>query len=388
MDLGSLPTIINNVPCIPLPSKDQILDNTFYFQISRSLHTLRNNEYKNIVWESAHLREGPSVHKRLLGDSEHNYLAILESGTSTWNRWRAASEDVLLDFSGANLSYLDLHGANLQSANLQKVKFTQTDLRQASLVDSNLSGVDLAGANLTEADLRGATLYDAILTNTNLERTVLGGTILASIDLRTASGLDLCIHQGPSAIDFATLSKSGNISKQFLLGAGLPQGLIEHLPALLESAIHYYSCFLSYATANEDFVRRLHADLQSLGIRSWYAPHELRLGERLWDQLDEAIRVHDKLVLVLSSESIRSGWVQREVEKALSTERETHKTVLFPVLVDDTVFKTSGSWASAVKDRMMADFRDWREERSYTQALSRLVKALTVTAATETLERA
>ena len=45
---------------------------------------------------------------------------------------------------------------------------------------------------------------------------------------------------------------------------------------------------------------RLHADLQNKGVRCWFAPHDLPIGAKTWDAIDEAIRLRDKLLLILS----------------------------------------------------------------------------------------
>src|SRR5947209_8517368 len=78
--------------------------------------------------------------------------------------------------------------------------------------------------------------------------------------------------------------------------------------------IVYHSCFISYSHKNEDFTKRLYADLQSHGVRCWFAPEDLKIGEKWRDRIDEAIHVHDKLLLVLSQHSVASVWVEREVE--------------------------------------------------------------------------
>jgi len=272
---------------------------------------------------------------------------------------------------------------NLQAADLRGACLEACDLRQAILVDANLTSANLSAANLTEADLRRANLYGALLNHANLEEVVLGGTILANVDLGSTLGLSSCKHEGPSSLDYATLSKSTDIRRLFSSAVGLPQAFIDFLPALIGRPFAYYSCFISYAHADEDVARRLHADLQELGIRVWFAPYDLRAGERLQDQLDAAIRAHDKLALILSRESTRSPWVQYGVEKALNIERETQRTVLFPVRLDDSIFQISEPWAEALKQRFVLDVSRWRDDQPYMSALSRLAKALTLTAASE-----
>ena len=54
-------------------------------------------------------------------------------------------------------------------------------------------------------------------------------------------------------------------------------------------------------------------------------------------ELDQSIRLHDKLLLILSRHSIGSEWVEDEVTTAFEEERKRGKTVLFPVRLDNTV---------------------------------------------------
>ncbi len=50
-------------------------------------------------------------------------------------------------------------------------------------------------------------------------------------------------------------------------------------------AIQHYSCFISYSSKNQGFADRLHADLQSKGIRCWFAPHDMPIGGKILDEL-------------------------------------------------------------------------------------------------------
>ena len=75
-------------------------------------------------------------------------------------------------------------------------------------------------------------------------------------------GLNACRHLGPSTLDHRTLLRSGPLPLSFLRGCGLPDTLIDYLPSLVNAGpIQFYSCFISYSTANQDFAERLHADL-------------------------------------------------------------------------------------------------------------------------------
>ena len=107
--------------------------------------------------------------------------------------------------------------------------------------------------------------------------------------------------------------------------------MIDYLPSLLNQAIQRYSCFISYSTKDQEFAARLHADLRSKGVRCWFAPHDLPIGGKILDEIDVAIRLRDKVVLVLSEHSIESDWVEDEVKTAFEEERKRKQIVLFPL---------------------------------------------------------
>src|SRR6266436_5046549 len=115
----------------------------------------------------------------------------------------------------------------------------------------------------------------------------------------------------------------------------------EHLAILKKSVdvwnewpIQFYSCFISYSSKDQEFAERLHADLQSKNVRCWFAPEDLKIGDRFRVRIDESIRLYDKLLLILSEHSLASNWVAYEVEKALNKEPEGTPNVLFPIRLD------------------------------------------------------
>jgi hypothetical protein len=61
------------------------------------------------------------------------------------------------------------------------------------------------------------------------------------------------------------------------------------------------------------------------------SPHDMRIGGKILDEIDAAIRLRDKLLLVLSEHSIKSDWVETEVTAAFEEERARKQTMLFPI---------------------------------------------------------
>src|ERR1700676_4313604 len=56
------------------------------------------------------------------------------------------------------------------------------------------------------------------------------------------------------------------------------------LAAQSTSSSEYHSCILSYATEDQDFAEKLHADLTSKGVSCWFAPHDLGIGDKPRDK--------------------------------------------------------------------------------------------------------
>ena len=285
-----------------------------------------------------------------MADEEH--VALLKRGAKVWNKWREQHPDIRPDLLGADLFDTDLR---------------DTDLRGADLSGASLGVADLIDANLSGADLSRAKLYETVFGNTDLTR---------------AKGLETCQHVAPSTIDHRTLQRSGPLPVAFLRGVGLPDNLIDYLPSLLNQPIQFFSCFISYSSKDQEFADRLHADLQNKGVRCWFAPHDLPIGAKTWDAIDEAIRLRDKVLLILSKNAIESDWVEDEVTKAFAEERRRGQLVLFPVRLDDTVFTTSEAWAGKLRDnRNIGDFRRWKDHDAYAKALERVLRDLKVTQA-------
>jgi TIR domain len=103
----------------------------------------------------------------------------------------------------------------------------------------------------------------------------------------------------------------------------------------------------------------------------------MKIGDKIRVRIDESIHKYDKLLLVLSENSVASDWVEKEVETAFEKERQQHKTVLFPIRLDDTVMHTTQAWAADIRrTRHIGDFRSWKNHDDYKKAFDRLLRDL------------
>lgn len=350
-----------------------------------------------------------------MADPKH--LEILRRGMEEWNIWRNNNHVIpdlqSADLDGArlegmNLSYAYLSGASLKgarlshallfSAQLDRAELEGADLRSANLSEATLRKAELAGANLNGAELTYVDLSYARASNadfsgatvwaTNFTKSILDGADFTSAtfdsanfgenDLSTIKGLEYAIHSGPSMISIDTLIKSaGKIPEEFLRGCGVPEGFITYMHSLTVQPIQFYKSFISYSSKDQKFADRLYADLQNKGVRCWLATEDLKIGARIRVGIDEAIRLHDKLLLVLSKHSVASDWVEQEVETALERERREKRTLLFPIRLDDAVMKVETGWPALIRNtRNIGDFRKWKNHDSYQKAFDRLLRDL------------
>jgi hypothetical protein len=159
------------------------------------------------------------------------------------------------------------------------------------------------------------------------------------------------------------------------------------LPSILNEPIQRYSCFISYSTADQPFAERLHADLQNKGVRCWFAPHHIQSGKKIHEQIDEAIRLYDRLLLVVSEHSMESRWVKTEIANARKKELTQHRQVLFPIRLVE--FEAIRLWklfdadvgddsAREIREYFVPDFSQWKDHDSYRAAFEKLLHDLKV----------
>ena len=321
-----------------------------------------------------------------MANPEH--VEIVKKGAEAVHAWRQKYPDVLFDLGGADFRGADLPGTDLDGALLDGARLAESNLVTANLHATSLVGTDLSGADLTGANLFWAFLSAGLLKGTRLARADFGRTMLSNVDLSSAIGLEHAHHLAPSTIGIDTLYRSkGKIPEAFLRGCGVPDDLIAYLPSLLgaQQAIQFCSCFISYSHKDEEFCKRLHSRMRDEKLRVWYAPEDMKSGRKIHEQIDQAIRVHDKLLLVLSKESMASEWVKTEVRHARKREVREGRRVLFPIRL--VPFESIRDWEAfdadtgkdlgvEVREYFIPDFSNWKDHDAFEAGFKRLLNDL------------
>lgn len=365
--------------------------------------------------------------------ANREHLKILKQGAGVWNKWREDNPTIKpnlakvdlehknldginfegTDLNGANLFLSNLDTANFNNANLVNVSwglnnlnhanFSETDLWNTSFAESSLEYANFERANLTSAsfidsDLGSANFRFAKLALTNFDRArvfnadfagaELVATIFGDNDLSATKGLDEVRHLGPSTLGINTLYKSaGKIPEAFLRGCGIPDDFIAFIPSHfgIQQAIQFYSCFISYSTKDVEFARRLHSRMRDEHLRVWFAPEDIKGGQKLHEQIERAIQIHDRLLVILSEDSMQSEWVTTEIRKARKTEIEENRRKLFPITIVD--FDKVKIWkcfdadsgkdlAAEVREYFIPDFSNWEDHKAFEAAFDRLFRDL------------
>jgi len=106
-------------------------------------------------------------------------------------------------------------------------------------------------------------------------------------------------------------------------------------------------------------------------------------GRKIHEQIDTAIRLHDKLLVVLSKDSMQSEWVANEIRETFKQEKKEGKRKLFPIglvpfkdiedwkLIDS---RTGTDLAEELRLYFIPDFTDWKDHDSFEVAYQRLMQ--------------
>ncbi len=351
----------------------------------------------------------------------NNYNEILNNGVEYWNNWKIQLDknpDLSnLDFRRQNLSGIDLsyckllntnfsrsilknanltgaqlnnanfkrsclRGAKLINANLTRANFTMSDMRRTDLAEANLDrakfrGTQLVNSNISNSFLKNTNLQKANLYRSNFDNTILIGTKFIDTDLTGVENLNTCTPEKSCILDSRTLSRSASLPIHFLSSCGVSVETIQSMLQKFQG--ERYSCFISYSSKDKQFVDKLYNDLIKNDVLVWFDDMDMRIGDDILDTITDNLRQQDKLIIVLSKNSISSKWVEREVKSALRMEEQEDRNVIMPINIDDSVFTDVNSnkgWIDVLKSKSMGDFQQWEKLALYDKSFARLLKDL------------
>lgn len=155
----------------------------------------------------------------------------------------------------------------------------------------------------------------------------------------------------------------------------------------------FHSCFVSYSHKDEAFAQSLVSRLKTAGIKVWFAPESLLPGRKIHEEVFKAISSFDKLLLILSKDSMSSTWVASEIRRARKREVKESCRVLFPISlvpIDEieewTLFDADNGQdlAAEIREYLIPNFSDWRKPHVFEKQFNNLLSGLQAAASQET----
>jgi hypothetical protein len=125
--------------------------------------------------------------------------------------------------------------------------------------------------------------------------------------------------------------------------------------------------FISHSSKDAQIATWISVDLANKGHKPWLDKWKIRVGESIPTEISKGLDECDAIVLLLSPEAIKSGWVEREWQAKYWDEIQSGKTLVLPVLLKDCKIP------SLLKMKKFADFRE-----DYNEGMEELSKALLV----------
>lgn len=122
--------------------------------------------------------------------------------------------------------------------------------------------------------------------------------------------------------------------------------------------------FISYSSNDTSFADKLATDLNSLGAKIFYAKWEIKVGDSIVAKINEGLSSHEHLIIILSSSSVKSDWVKRELNSSLMRQLNQKGICIKPVLIEDCEIPP------LLADIKYADFR-----KDYNYGLTDLINS-------------
>lgn len=127
------------------------------------------------------------------------------------------------------------------------------------------------------------------------------------------------------------------------------------------------SIFLSHSHADKPLARKLAADLRAAGHVVWIDEAQIEIGDSLVEKIREGIDQVDYVAALLSSASVESEWVKRELDLASNREIDERRVVVLPLMVEEVELP------GFLKGKFYGDFT---AEEKYDPSLELLLRKL------------
>jgi hypothetical protein len=93
--------------------------------------------------------------------------------------------------------------------------------------------------------------------------------------------------------------------------------------------------FISHSSLDKIFAKKLSKDLISFSHEPWLDEWEIKVGECIPTKIETGLKNCDYILVILSKNSIKSSWVEREWKAKYWEEANKGKINILPVLIED-----------------------------------------------------
>jgi hypothetical protein len=124
--------------------------------------------------------------------------------------------------------------------------------------------------------------------------------------------------------------------------------------------------FISYSSKDYEVAVRLAVDLSNAGHTPWLDEFNILVGQSVPQEISTGLQGCDFVFVLLSNNSVKSHWVEREWQTKYWNEIETGKIKVIPILLEKCEIP------ELLKTKKYANFTD----NNYSRALDNILLAL------------
>ncbi len=163
--------------------------------------------------------------------------------------------------------------------------------------------------------------------------------------------------------------KNSDCKKYFML---MELNLIDNAINSRDIHARYGACahaakkiFISHSKKDKWLANRLMSDLKQLGHDPWVDDFKINVGDSIPKSIQSGIDDSDFMVVLLSENSIQSGWVEQEWMTKYWDERQGQRTIILPALTEPC------NIPALLKTKKYANFVE-----SYQMGLGEIIEAI------------
>jgi len=108
--------------------------------------------------------------------------------------------------------------------------------------------------------------------------------------------------------------------------------------------------FISYSTKDTQIASRIAGDLQKNNYDVWLDSWQIVVGDSITQEIEKGLDNARFLLVLISTNSLKSGWVEKEWKVKLFDEAEKNNIIILPLKIDNCKIP------SLLKDKKYADF--------------------------------